>query len=98
VYTIVVASTFLFTSIVFVFASVVERRQDCYAGGGKERWVALERELNEFLAHEVRNPSLSHVGPELFTSAVNETAHISKGSSKHHCRGRRDHWLESSLH
>jgi nitrogen-specific signal transduction histidine kinase len=67
VYTIVVASTFLFTSIVFgVFASVVERRQQIVMQGVvKALKGCTERELNEFLAHEVRNPLSGNVGPEL---------------------------------
>jgi signal transduction histidine kinase len=60
VYTSVVASAFLITSLIFLaFAFVVEKRQRTVM----ERIVktatmaaATERELNEFLAHEVRNP------------------------------------------
>jgi signal transduction histidine kinase/ActR/RegA family two-component response regulator len=82
VYTIVVASTFLFTSIVFiVFAAVVERRQQIVMEGvvkSAEKAAATERELNEFLAHEVRNPLSAAMSAHSFiTSAVNETAHTS---------------------
>jgi signal transduction histidine kinase/ActR/RegA family two-component response regulator len=82
VYTIVVASTFLFTSIVFtVFAYVVERRQRIVMEEvvkSAEKAAATERELNEFLAHEVRNPLSAAMSALSFvTSAINETAHIS---------------------
>jgi signal transduction histidine kinase/CheY-like chemotaxis protein len=87
VYTIVVASTFLFTSIVFiVFATVVERRQKIVMEGvvrSAEKAAATERELNEFLAHEVRNPLSAAMSALSFvTSAVNETAHIATGECK----------------
>jgi signal transduction histidine kinase/CheY-like chemotaxis protein len=87
VYTIVVASTFLFTSIVFVvFASVVERRQQIVMRGvvnSAEKVAATERELNEFLAHEVRNPlSAAMSALSIVISAVNETAHISNEEFK----------------
>jgi nitrogen-specific signal transduction histidine kinase len=50
-----------------VFASVVERQQIVMQGVVKsaEKAAATERELNEFLAHEVRNPLSGNVGPEL---------------------------------
>jgi signal transduction histidine kinase/CheY-like chemotaxis protein len=87
VYTIVVASTFLFTTIVFVvFASVVERRQQIVMQGvvkSAEKAAATERELNEFLAHEVRNPLSAAMSALSFvTLAVNETAHISNEEFK----------------
>jgi signal transduction histidine kinase/CheY-like chemotaxis protein len=87
VYTIVVASTFLFTSIVFiVFANVVERRQHILMEGvvkSAEKAAATERELNEFLAHEVRNPlSAAMTALSFVTSAVNETTHISNEDFK----------------
>jgi signal transduction histidine kinase/CheY-like chemotaxis protein len=79
VYTIVVASTFLFTSMVFiVFANVVERRQKIVMEGvlkSAEKAATTERELNEFLAHEVRNPLPAAMSALSFVaSAVNETA------------------------
>jgi signal transduction histidine kinase/CheY-like chemotaxis protein len=95
VYTVVVASTFLCTSIVFVvFAYVVERRQRIVMNGmvktaekvaamngaikTAEKVATTERELNEFLAHEVRNPLSAAMSALSFViSAVNETAHIS---------------------
>jgi signal transduction histidine kinase len=95
VYTVVVASTFLFTSIVFVvFAYVVERRQKIVMNGvvktaekvaamngaikTAEKVATTERELNEFLAHEVRNPLSAAMSAHSFVvSAVNETVHIS---------------------
>jgi signal transduction histidine kinase/CheY-like chemotaxis protein len=87
VYTIVVASTFLFTSIVFVvFAGVVERRQQIVMQGvvkSAEKAAATERELNEFLAHEVRNPLSAAMSALSFvTSAINETSHISNEEFK----------------
>jgi signal transduction histidine kinase len=82
VYTIVAASTFLFTSIVFVvFAYLVERRQQIVMAGVLKRAkqaAATERELNEFLAHEVRHPLSAAMSALSFvTSAINETAYIS---------------------
>jgi signal transduction histidine kinase/CheY-like chemotaxis protein len=87
VYTILVASTFLFTSIVFVvFATVVERRQRIVMEGvvkSADKAAATERELNEFLAHEVRNPLSAAMSALSFvTSALNETAHISNEEFK----------------
>jgi signal transduction histidine kinase len=59
-YTVLLACTFFFTSSVFVmFAYVVERRQRIVMDRVVEsagKAAAAERELNEFLAHEVRNP------------------------------------------
>jgi signal transduction histidine kinase/CheY-like chemotaxis protein len=84
---IVFASTFLFTSIVFaVFANVVERRQHIVMEGvvkSAEKAAATERELNEFLAHEVRNPLSAAMSALSFvTSAINETTHISNEEFK----------------
>jgi signal transduction histidine kinase/CheY-like chemotaxis protein len=94
VYTVVVASTFIFTSIVFVvFAYFVERRQKIVMVGmvktaekvaamngavkTAEKVAATERELNEFLAHEVRNPLSAAMSALSFVaSAVSETSHI----------------------
>jgi hypothetical protein len=86
VYTIVVASTFLFTSIVFiVFASVVERRQQIVMQVVKSaEKAATERELNEFLAHEVRNPLSGNVGPELPQPSMRPL--ISNEEFKNHCK------------
>jgi signal transduction histidine kinase len=100
VYTIVVASTFLFTSIVFVvFANVVERRQKIVMEGvvkSAEKVTARERELNDFLAHEVRNPLAAAMSALSFvTSAVNETTNE---DFKITARGCRDHWFKSSFH
>jgi signal transduction histidine kinase len=48
-----------------------------------EKAAATERELNEFLAHEVRNPLSAAMSALSFvTSAVNETAHISNEEFK----------------
>jgi signal transduction histidine kinase/CheY-like chemotaxis protein len=87
VYSIVVASTFLFTSIVFiVFAAVVERRQHIVMQGvvqSAEKAAATERELNEFLAHEVRNPLAAAMSALSFvTSSINETDSISNKEFK----------------
>jgi signal transduction histidine kinase/CheY-like chemotaxis protein len=87
VFAIVVASTFLFTSIVFVvFAYVVERRQQIVMDGvlkSARQAAATERELNEFLAHEVRNPLSAAISALSFvTSAINETAYISNEEFK----------------
>jgi signal transduction histidine kinase/CheY-like chemotaxis protein len=87
VYTVMVASAFLFTSILFiVFASVVERRQQIVMEGvvkSAEKAAATERELNEFLAHEVRNPLSAAMSALSFvTSAINETTHISNEEFK----------------
>jgi signal transduction histidine kinase/CheY-like chemotaxis protein len=87
VFTIVVAFTFLFTSIVFiVFAAVVERRQKIVMEGvvkSAAKTAATERELNEFLAHEVRNPLSAAMSALSFvTSAINETGYISNEEFK----------------
>jgi signal transduction histidine kinase/CheY-like chemotaxis protein len=87
VYTAVAACTFLFTSIVFiVFACVVERRQRIVTDGvlkSDKQAAATERELNEFLAHEVRNPLAAAMSALSFvTSAINETAYISNEEFK----------------
>jgi signal transduction histidine kinase/CheY-like chemotaxis protein len=95
VYTLVVASTFLFTAIVFVvFAYAVERRQKILMNGvvktaekvaamngvveTARKVAATEREVNEFLAHEVRNPLSAAMSALSFVaSSVNESSHIS---------------------
>jgi signal transduction histidine kinase/CheY-like chemotaxis protein len=87
VYMAVAASTFLFTSIVFVvFACVVERRQKIVMEGvlkSAKQVAATERELNEFLAHEVRNPLAAAMSALSFvTSAITETAYISNDEFK----------------
>jgi signal transduction histidine kinase/CheY-like chemotaxis protein len=87
VFTAVAASTFLFTSIVFVvFACVVERRQKIVMDGvlkSAKQVAATERELNEFLAHEVRNPLAAAISALGFvTTAINETTYISNQEFK----------------
>jgi signal transduction histidine kinase/CheY-like chemotaxis protein len=87
VYTVLVAFTFLFTSIVFVvFAYVVERRQKIVMEGvvkSAKQAAATEREFNEFLAHEVRNPLAAAISALGFvTAAINETAYISNEEFK----------------
>jgi signal transduction histidine kinase/CheY-like chemotaxis protein len=87
VYTIVVASTFLFTSFFFgLFSNIVEQRQHIVMEGvvkSAEKAAATERELNEFLAHEVRNPLSAAMSALSFvTSAGKETPHISNGEFK----------------
>jgi signal transduction histidine kinase/CheY-like chemotaxis protein len=87
VYTVVVVSTFLFTSIVFVmFACVVERRQQIVIDRvvtTAQKAAVAERELNEFLAHEVRNPlTAAMLALSFVASAVNQTAHISNDEIK----------------
>jgi hypothetical protein len=69
---------------------------DCYAGESAEKAAATERELNEFWPTKYETLS-GNVGPELCSPHV-ETAHISNEEFKITARGRRDHWLESSLH
>jgi signal transduction histidine kinase len=86
-YTAVVACTFLFTSIVFVvFAYVVELRQNIVMHGvlkSAKQVATTERELNEFLAHEVRNPLSAAMSALSFvTSTINETAYISNEEFK----------------
>jgi signal transduction histidine kinase len=83
----VAASTFLFTSIVFVvFACVVERRQEIVMEGvlkSAKQAAATERELNEFLAHEVRNALAAAMSALSFvTSVIHETADISNQNFK----------------
>ncbi|KAL7559966.1 hypothetical protein ACA910_022456 [Epithemia clementina (nom. ined.)] len=59
-YTSLILSVFVFTSIVFIgFACVVERRQKIVMASAienAEKAATTERELNEFLSHEIRNP------------------------------------------
>jgi signal transduction histidine kinase/CheY-like chemotaxis protein len=81
VYMVVVLSTFLFTSIVFVmFACVVERRQQIVMDRvvtTAQKAATAERELNEFLAHEVRNPlAAAMLAHSFVASAVNQTSHV----------------------
>jgi nitrogen-specific signal transduction histidine kinase len=59
----------------------VERRQQIVMQGvvkSAEKAATTEREVSEFLAHEVRNPLSAAISAFSFvTSTVNETAHIS---------------------
>jgi signal transduction histidine kinase len=72
VYTIVVVFALLFTSIVFgCFVLVVERRQRLVMRTALEnahKAAAMERELNLFLAHEVRNPLSSAISACTFAT------------------------------
>jgi signal transduction histidine kinase/CheY-like chemotaxis protein len=75
VYTSIVVAVSLFISILFaVFAYFVERRQRIVMTRvvrNAEKTAATERDLNEFLAHEIRNPlSSAIVAHSFITSAV----------------------------
>jgi nitrogen-specific signal transduction histidine kinase len=81
IYTVLVACTFIFTSSVFVmFAYVVERRQRIVMdrvvdSAGKS--AAAERELNEFLSHEVRNPLSAAMAAHSFVSSgIRDSANL----------------------
>ena len=92
VYTIVVASTFLFTSIVFVmFAVVVERRQHIVMARmlkTASKAAVAERDLNEFLAHEVRNPLAAAISAHSFVaSSVKESLNVFVDDSKENLQG-----------
>jgi signal transduction histidine kinase/CheY-like chemotaxis protein len=76
-YTMVVISGFAFASILFLlFSYVVERRQKLMIEKVLEnahKAAVTERELNEFLSHEVRNPLSAAISACSFVSAaVNE--------------------------
>lgn len=77
VYTVVVLFGFAFASVLFLlFSFVVEKRQHIMINQvveNAERVTATERELNEFLAHEVRNPLAAAISASSFvTSALYE--------------------------
>jgi signal transduction histidine kinase len=60
IYSVLIVCAFLFTSTVFLIYSIlVERRQKLVmdtAMNNATRAIETERELNEFLSHEIRNP------------------------------------------
>ncbi|CAJ1933537.1 unnamed protein product [Cylindrotheca closterium] len=75
----VVLAAFLFTSIVFLlFVYVVEQRQQLVlqiAIDNAEKAAETERELNEFLSHEVRNPlAAAMVSMQFVASAADDLA------------------------
>ncbi|CAB9526882.1 respiration control sensor protein ArcB [Seminavis robusta] len=76
-YTVVAICCFAFVSILFLaFSCVVERRQHIMIEKVLEnahKATTAERELNEFLSHEVRNPLSAAISACSFiTTAVNE--------------------------
>jgi signal transduction histidine kinase len=80
-YALLVASIFFFTSFVYIaFAFAVERRQKIVmetAIKNARKAADTERELNEFLAHEVRNPLSAAISACSFVnSAISETIYI----------------------
>jgi hypothetical protein len=60
IYSVLIACAFLFTSVVFlIYSTLVERRQKLVmdtAMKSATRAIETERELHEFLSHEIRNP------------------------------------------
>lgn len=75
----VILAAFLFTSFVFLlFVYVVERRQKIVlqsAIDNAEKAAETERELNEFLSHEVRNPlAAAMVSMQFVASAADDLA------------------------
>ena len=77
VYTIVTSAAFLFAASVFLLYSiVVERRQHVMTRKvikNARRAGQTERELNEFLSHEIRNPLSAAISASSFvTTAINE--------------------------
>ena len=77
IYTVVVLAVFAITSLIFVcFTYFVEKRQNTMrrlAVTSAEKVATTERELNDFLAHEVRNPLAAAMSASTFvSSAVNE--------------------------
>jgi signal transduction histidine kinase/CheY-like chemotaxis protein len=76
-YVLLVLTIFALTSIIFVsFTCVVEKRQDIMrqsAVDAAEKTATVERQLNEFLSHEIRNPLSAAISACSFVSAaVNE--------------------------
>jgi signal transduction histidine kinase/CheY-like chemotaxis protein len=91
-YTIVVASSFAFTSFVYImFAHAVERRQKIVMNAAiqnAQRAAATAHELNEFLSHEVRNPLSAAISACTFVdSAIAETTHMSDDEFKKSLHG-----------
>ncbi|KAL7565587.1 hypothetical protein ACA910_014299 [Epithemia clementina (nom. ined.)] len=81
-YTVILLAVFLFTSMVFIaFAFVVERRQSIVmanAVANAEKAATTERELNEFLSHEIRNPLAAAISACSFVKSAltdSEDAH-----------------------
>mmetsp|Transcript_31479 Transcript_31479/g.75953 ORF Transcript_31479/g.75953 Transcript_31479/m.75953 type:complete len:940 (-) Transcript_31479:221-3040(-) len=76
-YTSLIACIFIFTAVIFLlFAHHVEKRQRLMLQTVVEnanRVAAAERELNEFLSHEIRNPLSAALSATSFLSeAINE--------------------------
>jgi len=74
IYTAVVVCIFLFTSGIFLlYAAVVEKRQHVMmttAIAAAQKAAADERDLNEFIAHEVRNPLAAAMSASTFVSSM----------------------------
>jgi len=74
VYTVVVLSVFVFTATSFlVFSHVVERRQRIMLQtslDAAEKAAQDERDLNEFIAHEVRNPLAAAMSASTFVATT----------------------------
>jgi signal transduction histidine kinase/CheY-like chemotaxis protein len=74
IYTMVIASFFLFCALLFIlFSLVVEKRQDIMMRRVIEnatRATEAERELNEFLSHEVRNPLSAAISASSFVATA----------------------------
>ncbi|CAB9528965.1 respiration control sensor protein ArcB [Seminavis robusta] len=82
---------FAFTSVLFLlFSYVVERRHTMMVENVLEhaqKAADTERELNEFLSHEVRNPLSAAISACSFVStAVNEPAPLSDEDTQKHVR------------
>mmetsp|Transcript_31478 Transcript_31478/g.75947 ORF Transcript_31478/g.75947 Transcript_31478/m.75947 type:complete len:460 (-) Transcript_31478:2440-3819(-) len=86
-YTSVIVFFFLFTAVTFLlFARAVEKRQRIMLQTVMEnanRAAAAERELNEFLCHEIRNPLSAALSASSFLSAsINELEPLPDKSSR----------------
>lgn len=78
VYTIITVVVFMFAALVFLlYSTLVEHRQGVMTRKVVEnvkRAAQTERELNEFLSHEIRNPLAAALSASTFVStAVNES-------------------------
>jgi signal transduction histidine kinase len=79
-YTCIVVAVSLFTAILFAaFAYFVERRQRIVMTRvvrNAEKAAATERDLNEFLAHEIRNPLSSAIVAHNFITSAAAERHV----------------------
>lgn len=102
IYTAVILLFFVFASLLFLlFSYVVERRQHIMLNKVVEnanRVASAERELNEFLSHEVRNPLAAAISACSFiTTAINEPNPLADADTRQ-CTREDMEVVNSSLH